>query len=132
MQQKCNICKEEKFIKWYAGWIVKDYDETIHFSNAESTSKSPGLMSPCFICSLPFSPERSTVLTLTGMCGRSYFDKYYQMDNDEKGLVTPVCVLETHSPLFPGHVLKTHLHWPLQQDGLNLKEMCFKAVENIL
>ena len=39
----------------------------------------------CFSCTLTHAHEHSVVLTLSGICDKSAFDKYYHLENDELG-----------------------------------------------
>ena len=40
---------------------------------------------PCFSCTLMHAHHHSVVLTLSGICDKSAFDKYYHLENDKLG-----------------------------------------------
>ena len=82
---EATIEKESKCLRWYAGPLAEKNNQLFTKPCDEIMTDK---WSPCSACTIPHSLQENLVLTLSGLCGRSDFDTYYQIDMDETGLVT--------------------------------------------
>ena len=62
-----SVWEKDKYINWYAGAMMRNYYVQYGALETDYQDINP-YWDQCFICTLPYSPQKSVIIVLSGLC----------------------------------------------------------------